>query len=117
VNEACVILRKLEALRETDYVDGYPMAFLYDAVGLPEQAFAELDRAAEENSPALFMLDIDPRMDGMRSNPRFTRLRNRLFGSTPAPKVAELHSKVKPENAVIAPYRPKEPIQKHRAAS
>ncbi|HWF07509.1 MAG TPA: tetratricopeptide repeat protein [Bryobacteraceae bacterium] len=110
--EAITILKDLEKLRETEYVDGYPMAFLYDALGEKERAFAELERAAGENSPALFMLDVDPRMEGLRSSARFTRLRNRLFRALPS--VTEIQSRPR---AVIAPYTPKEPSRTHRAAS
>jgi tetratricopeptide (TPR) repeat protein len=110
--EAAAILDELKVLRQTEYVDGYSLAFLYDSLGQPEMAFAELERAAAENSPALFMLDVDPRMDNMRSNPRFTRLRNRLFRALPP--VAEMQSK---PTVVIAPYTAKEPTQRHRVAS
>jgi tetratricopeptide (TPR) repeat protein len=110
--EALAILAGLEELRETDYVDGYALAFLYDALGRHEEAFAELERAAAENSPALFMMDVDPRMDGLRSNPRFARLRNRLFRALPP--VTEMQPKQDP---VIPPYTAKEPSRGHRAAS
>jgi tetratricopeptide (TPR) repeat protein len=77
--EAVAILEELQELRQTEYVDGYLMAFLYDALGRPEEALNELERAGLENSPLLFMMDVDPRMDGLRDNPRFARLRNGYF--------------------------------------
>jgi DNA-binding winged helix-turn-helix (wHTH) protein/Flp pilus assembly protein TadD len=110
--EAAALLDELETLRQTEYVDGYSLAFVYDALGHQEKAFAELERAAAENSPALFMMDVDPRMDGLRSSARFTRLRNRLFRALPP--VAEIQTR---RSVVIAPYTPKEPSQRHRAAS
>lgn len=110
--EALAILHDLRKLSETEYVDGYALAFLCDALGRRDEALAELERAAAENSPALFMLDVDPRMDGLRSAPRFTRLRNRLFRALPA--VTEIRPK---QEVVIAPYTVKEPSRTHRAAS
>ena len=110
--EATVILRELEELRETEYVDAYFMAFVYDALGHTEDAFAELARAVAENSTSLFMMDVDPRLSGIRADTRFTRLRNRLFSHT-ARKVSEL----KRESVVIPQYAAKDSAPRHRAAS
>jgi len=110
--EAAAILRDLEKLRETDYVDGYALALLYESLDCLDEALTQLERAAAENSPALFMLDVDPRMDGLRSASRFTRLRNRLFRALPP--VTEMQPE---QDSVIAPYRAKEPSRTHRVAS
>ncbi len=48
------------------------------------QAFQELERAYHEKSVALFMLDVDPKLDGLRSDGRFAVLRNKIFGSKEA---------------------------------
>ena len=50
------------------------MALLYDALGLRDLAFAELERAFEENSVTLCLLNMDPKMDGLRTDPRFERV-------------------------------------------
>ena len=110
--EATVILRELEELRKTEYVDAYFMAFVYDALGRTGDAFDELERAVAEQSTSLFMMDVDPRLSGIRSDPRFTRLRNRLFPHT-ARKVSEL----KKESVVIPQYAAKDSAPRHRAAS
>jgi tetratricopeptide (TPR) repeat protein len=112
--EAAVILTELEKLRLTEFVDGYPMAFVYEALGREEDAFQELERADAENSPSLFMMDIDPRMDGLRSSPRFTQLRNRVFRSQPALRVPAPHRK---ESVVISTYTAKDSTPRHRVAS
>jgi DNA-binding winged helix-turn-helix (wHTH) protein/Flp pilus assembly protein TadD len=114
--EARLILGELEELRQTEYVDGYYMAFLYDSLGRLEEAFVEMERAAAENSPHLFMMDVDPRMDGMRDDPRFACLRSRVFRSNAAQKVAQLHRESK-QKLVIAPYTAKATSQPHRVAS
>lgn len=69
--EARNILRELETIRETDYIDAYYMALLYDALGMRNEAFTELERARQENSITLCLLDVDPKMDALRGDPRF----------------------------------------------
>lgn len=77
--EGLTILQQLEQLRETEYVDAYFQAQLLHALGRKDEAFLELERAANENSAAMFVLDVDPRMDPLRSDPRFGAIRDRIF--------------------------------------
>jgi DNA-binding winged helix-turn-helix (wHTH) protein len=77
--QALAVLAYLERLRETEYVDGYHMALLMHALGRPDAAFAELDRAFLEGCPTLSMLNVDPKIDALRSDPRFPILCNKLF--------------------------------------
>ena len=77
VEEAQRILAELEKLRETEYVDAYYMAMLRDALGQRNAAFDELKRARHENSAFLYSIDVDPKIDGLRSDPRFARIRDR----------------------------------------
>ena len=78
--EAVAILEQLEKLRASEYVDGYFQALLLHALGRTDEAFQELERAANENSAALFVLDVDPRVDPLRADPRFGPIRDRVFG-------------------------------------
>lgn len=80
--EALEILEQLEKLRATEYVDGYFQALLLHALERKEEAFQELERAANENSAALFVLDVDPRMDPLRADPRFGPIRDRVFSDS-----------------------------------
>jgi len=75
-DEARAILEQLEQLRSVEYVDAYGMAVLREALGQHEAAFAELERAVAEQSTLLFSIDIDPKMDGFRADPRFAALRD-----------------------------------------
>jgi len=77
--EALAILAQLIQIRKTQYVDAYFMAVLMDALGDPDQAFQELERAYHEKSPLLFALAVDPRLDNLRHDPRFTALLNRVL--------------------------------------
>jgi DNA-binding winged helix-turn-helix (wHTH) protein len=77
--EATAILADLQRIRETEYVDAYYIALLLEALGRRDAAFEELQRALEESSATLFMLNVDSRMDGLRKDARFKRLQRRLF--------------------------------------
>jgi tetratricopeptide (TPR) repeat protein/DNA-binding winged helix-turn-helix (wHTH) protein len=79
--EATDILDEVEHARQTQYVDAYYMSPLYDALGRRDKAFSELERAVEESSITLCLLDVDPKMDALRKHPRFTQLRRRVFAS------------------------------------
>jgi tetratricopeptide (TPR) repeat protein len=79
--EARAILAQLDALRQSEYVDACYMAVLYEALGQHERAFEELARAREENSAWLYSLEVDPKMDPFRKDPRFGRLLAELVKS------------------------------------
>jgi tetratricopeptide (TPR) repeat protein len=78
--EAEAILNQLEELRHTEYVDAYFQALLLHALGRKDEAFLELERASRENSAALFVIDVDPRIDPFRADARFGPIRDRVFG-------------------------------------
>jgi len=73
-DEAWAILGTLIHLRCTEYVDAYGLAVLRSALGQYEEAFGELARAVAENSAGLFALEVDPKMDCFRSDPRYPQL-------------------------------------------
>jgi tetratricopeptide (TPR) repeat protein len=81
-DESLTILRQLEELRKTEYVDAYFQALLLHTLGRKDEAFLELERAVDENSAALFVLDVDPRMDPLRADPRFGAIRDRVFSGS-----------------------------------
>ena len=71
-------------MRTADYIDAYYMALLYESLGMRDQAFVELERAVEENSITLCLLDVDAKIDSLRHDPRFLDLRRRVFQRDPA---------------------------------
>jgi tetratricopeptide (TPR) repeat protein len=79
--EARKILEELQQRRKTEYVDAYYMTLLLEALGKHEEAFKELERAVEENSATLYILDVDPQMDSLRGDDRFTALRYKLHSA------------------------------------
>ena len=76
--EAARVLKDLRHCRTTCYVDAYYLVPLLDALGKREDALAELERAIDENSATLYMIGVDPKMDALRSDPRFEELRNSI---------------------------------------
>ncbi len=83
--EALAILAELNQVRKTHYVDAYFMAVLLDALGDPDQAFQELERAYHEKAPGLFALSVDPRVDNLRKDPRFAALLARIHSANDQP--------------------------------
>jgi DNA-binding winged helix-turn-helix (wHTH) protein/Flp pilus assembly protein TadD len=115
--EASAILGELQLLRENVYVDAYFVALLQDALGEQEEAMRELERAVEENSCNLFLIDVDPRMYSLRGAPGYTRLRNKVYRDVDAGvRVPTLHITPQ-ENVIISPSTRKDSTQPHRAAS
>jgi len=82
--EAQDILDYLEDVRMTEYVDAFYIALLKDALGRRDEAFTELERAFQEGSVMFFLMDVDPRLDKLRSDPRFALLRERVFANESA---------------------------------
>ena len=83
-DQAEAMLEQLERQRQQQYVDAYFMAVLRNELGERDAAFAELERACEENSAWLYTLDIDPKMDPFRGDERFLSLRAALGPSSRA---------------------------------
>lgn len=81
-SHALKIVSEIEPMRTMEYVDAYYLAVMYEALGERDRALGELERAREENSINLCLLEVDPRMDTLRHDSRFQRLRRDLFGQT-----------------------------------
>lgn len=79
--KAKTILAELRNCRDATYVDSYYLAPVLDALNLREEAFAELRRAGEEDSASLYAIDVDPKLDSLRTDQRFRAFRRGLFRS------------------------------------
>jgi predicted Zn-dependent protease len=77
-SEARAILRQLSALSKQEYVPSYPVAVMYAALDEKQEALAWLERAYDERDSWMDYLGLDPRLDGLRSDPRFTNLLRRM---------------------------------------
>jgi len=75
--EALRIIDQLKDLiAQQRYVSPYSIALIYAGLGEKDPAFEWLDRASEERDESYVHLNVDPRLDALRSDPRFSeRLR------------------------------------------
>ena len=65
-------------LYEDEYVSAYEIAEVYISLGEVESAFEWLQKAFEERSRALVFLKVEPRLDPIRSDPRFKSLLDKM---------------------------------------
>jgi tetratricopeptide (TPR) repeat protein len=77
-DEAMKILQQLHDMRNQKYVMAYWMAGIYCALKEKEEAFRWLDHALEERSSELAYVNVDPRYDFVRADPRFQDLLRRM---------------------------------------
>jgi tetratricopeptide (TPR) repeat protein len=71
----------LEAIRRLDrsrYLPPYQLAIVHVALGDADRAFAALEQATVDADPALSYLAVDPRIQPLRSDPRYARLTDLL---------------------------------------
>ena len=56
----------------------YPVAVIHAALGEKDEALARLEKAYEDRDSWMDYLAIDPRLDSLRSEPRFAALLRRM---------------------------------------
>jgi Flp pilus assembly protein TadD len=72
------VLGQLKELSKQRYVPAYDIAMVYLGMGEKEEAFRWLERGYEERSAWMVYLNIDPRLDGLHTDPRFRELVHRV---------------------------------------
>jgi tetratricopeptide (TPR) repeat protein len=75
---ALQILEELHRLSAKRYVSGYEFALIYAGLGDQDKAVYWLDGAFREHSTWMLHLKVDPRLDLLRSDPRFQELLRRV---------------------------------------
>ena len=60
------------------FVSGYDRAAVYVALGRTDDAFAALEEAYQSRAEWVAYLKVDPQMDTLRRDPRYTTLLKRL---------------------------------------
>ncbi len=68
------LLDQLKELSKERYVSAYEIAEVYVGLGEKNLAFEWLQKALNERSRALVFLKVEPRLDSIRSDPRFNAL-------------------------------------------
>jgi tetratricopeptide (TPR) repeat protein len=77
-DEAARVLEQLKERQSRAHVSPYDFTILYAALGEREQAFACLEQAFHARSEALVWLKVDPRLDTLRTDPRFIDIQRRV---------------------------------------
>jgi TolB-like protein len=76
--DALEAVEDLGGLRDQGYVPSYSIALVYEALGDTAQALAWLERAIDDRDAFVAVSAADPRLDGLRSDPRFGQLMRRI---------------------------------------
>jgi len=79
-DKAVRVLHELKEISKRRYVSPYSIAMVYTGLGEKDQAFEWLQRACEDRSVWLIHLHlkVDPRLDSLRPDPRFTALLEKM---------------------------------------
>jgi tetratricopeptide (TPR) repeat protein len=72
------VLAKLKNMEKHGYVSAFDMAVIYTGAGDKEKALQWLEKAFEERSSFLIYSRWEPRLDPLRSDPRFQALLRRI---------------------------------------
>jgi DNA-binding winged helix-turn-helix (wHTH) protein/TolB-like protein/Tfp pilus assembly protein PilF len=70
--------RELSAGGKQGFVSGYDLAVVWAALGKTDAAFDALEQAYRSKAEWLVYLKVDPQVDALRADPRFTALLKRL---------------------------------------
>jgi DNA-binding winged helix-turn-helix (wHTH) protein/TolB-like protein/Tfp pilus assembly protein PilF len=77
-SQAQAVLREMESLSKQRFVTAYGVALVHAGLDHKDEAFGWLDRAFEERSHWLVWLRLDPRWTGLRDDPRFATMIDRI---------------------------------------
>ncbi len=77
-DEAQKVLRELAELSKQRYVSAYDVAIIFAGLGENEKVLQWLEKAFEERATGLVHLNVESRLDGLRSDPRFQDLLRRI---------------------------------------
>jgi serine/threonine-protein kinase len=76
--EARQVLAELDQISKGKHVSPIFIARIYAGLGEKDQAFAWLQKGYEEKEEEIILTKVDPAIDSLRSDPRFTDLLRRL---------------------------------------
>ncbi|MBO0860255.1 MAG: protein kinase [Chloracidobacterium sp.] len=76
--EARQMIAQLERVSKRQYVSSYFIAIIYLGLGDLDQTFEWLDKAYQERSGFMAFINVEPMLDGLRGDPRFDSLREKI---------------------------------------
>ena len=71
-------LAELERIGETKYVSSFGLGLICVGLGNNDRAFEHFDKAVQEHCDMLIYLNVEPRFDRIRFDPRFKMLMNKV---------------------------------------
>jgi tetratricopeptide (TPR) repeat protein len=75
---ALTLLQRMRAFAAHGYVPSYHFALIYIGLGDTDRAFAWLEKTVNAREASCLALKIDPLLDSLRSDPRYTNLLRRV---------------------------------------
>lgn len=75
---ALAVLEQLSAASKRTYVNPFEVALIDAALGRKDEAIQQLEKAYTDRSDMLIYVSVDPRLDSLRSDPRFIELARRI---------------------------------------
>jgi serine/threonine protein kinase/tetratricopeptide (TPR) repeat protein len=77
-DEALRILAQLKEMSNQSYVPAYNFVILYAGLGERDEAFQWLEKSYQDHASRMTILQVDPFLDPLRSDPRFANLVQRV---------------------------------------
>jgi adenylate cyclase len=78
IEKAMKVINELKELSKNEYVSPYYIASIYAGLDQKDKAFQCLEEAYEKSDTYMIYLKVDPSVDSLRSDPRFTELLKRI---------------------------------------
>jgi TolB-like protein/Tfp pilus assembly protein PilF len=76
--QAVMLLQDLKKMADRIFVSSYDLALAHVGMGEKAEALVLLGQAADERSPRVAFLGVEPRLDGLRGDARFKTLMSRV---------------------------------------
>lgn len=76
--DALKIIRELQERSQKEFVPSYSIATVYLGLGMKEEAIQYIQKSYDEGSFYMIHLKVDPMLDSLRSDPRFTEVMRRV---------------------------------------
>lgn len=76
--KARTLLRELNDLSAKQYFPAFQIALIHIGLGESDEAFELLEKSYEDHYPWLIHLNVEPRLDPIRKDPRFARFLHRI---------------------------------------
>jgi len=74
ISDAKKELEELKRLRKTEYITAVSLAYVCAGLGEKDEALSWLEKGFEERAFQMQFLNVDPRLDNIRDDPRFKEL-------------------------------------------